>query len=235
MLARIKSIKKINRPQKRYDIQVSRTHNFFANDILVHNCSLYQGKVYARSTGLPTTCPSFDYIKANHAWKSLNWSKRIASYGENMYALHSIPYDALDDFYYVFGVKESIMSEAFAEYCLLHGLKIPEERIIDCPELNEWFSWEELQLFCMEYDLNHVPSVAENIIFKTEKELSSFLVDEIKKPSHFGSEREGFVIRNADRFRDDKFSTNVCKYVRANHVTTSEHWSKTWVPNKLRV
>lgn len=38
MLDKIKSIKKINHKSKRYDIGVEKVHNFYANDILVHNC-----------------------------------------------------------------------------------------------------------------------------------------------------------------------------------------------------
>ena len=205
------------------------------------NCSLHGGKVYARSTGLPTICPSFDYIKATHAWKSLSWGNRISAYGENMYALHSIPYDELDDFYYVFGVKELMadceeIHERLSEYCLEQNLPITDlDDSEGHPELNIWYSWEDLQLFCLEYDLKHVPTVAEYIVFKTEKELSNFLAAEIKKQSHFGQTREGFVIRNADKFKDADFASNVCKYVRENHVQTSTHWSKTWVPNKLRI
>jgi hypothetical protein len=36
---KIKSIKKINNKSKRYDIEVENNHCFFANGILVHNCS----------------------------------------------------------------------------------------------------------------------------------------------------------------------------------------------------
>lgn len=36
--------------------------------------------------------------------------------------------------------------------------------------------------------------------------------------------KEGFVIRNANAFTYQNFSKNVAKYVRKNHVTTSEHW-----------
>jgi hypothetical protein len=35
----IKSVKKITNKSKRYDIEVDVNHNFFANNILVHNCS----------------------------------------------------------------------------------------------------------------------------------------------------------------------------------------------------
>ena len=36
---KIKSIKKIQNTSKRYDIEVRDNHNFFANKMLVHNCS----------------------------------------------------------------------------------------------------------------------------------------------------------------------------------------------------
>ena len=39
VIEKIKSIKKITSTSKRYDIEVKKNHNFFANNILVHNCS----------------------------------------------------------------------------------------------------------------------------------------------------------------------------------------------------
>ena len=46
---------------------------------------------------------------------------------------------------------------------------------------------------------------------------------------------EGIVIRNDKRFHYNVFKNNVAKYVRANHVTSSEHWShQQIVPNKLK-
>lgn len=38
-IEKLKSVKKINDKSKRYDISVTKNHNFFANGILVHNCS----------------------------------------------------------------------------------------------------------------------------------------------------------------------------------------------------
>lgn len=47
---KIKSIKKIINNSKRYDIEVEKNHNFFANNILVHNCTIYpDGSCHARS------------------------------------------------------------------------------------------------------------------------------------------------------------------------------------------
>ncbi|HIE27969.1 TPA: hypothetical protein EYP66_11850 [Candidatus Poribacteria bacterium] len=39
-LVKLKSIKKIQSDSKRFDIETEKTHNFFANDILVHNSSM---------------------------------------------------------------------------------------------------------------------------------------------------------------------------------------------------
>ena len=35
---RIKSIKELNKSFDKYDLEVEDNHNFFANNILVHNC-----------------------------------------------------------------------------------------------------------------------------------------------------------------------------------------------------
>lgn len=47
-------------------------------------------------------------------------------------------------------------------------------------------------------------------------------------------EVEGFVLRVADGFKYDDFSKSVAKWVRPGHVQSDEHWTKNWVPNKLR-
>ena len=39
-IVKVKSIKKIENSSKRYDIQTKMTNNFFANGILVHNCTI---------------------------------------------------------------------------------------------------------------------------------------------------------------------------------------------------
>jgi hypothetical protein len=53
--------------------------------------------------------------------------------------------------------------------------------------------------------------------------------------SVFGDEQEGYVVRNANRFKSLDFQDNVAKYVRAQHVKTSQHWlSETLIPNQLK-
>lgn len=46
---------------------------------------------------------------------------------------------------------------------------------------------------------------------------------------------EGLVVRVTDSFTYDEFALKVAKYVRSNHVQTSEHWmSQKIEPNKLK-
>jgi hypothetical protein len=50
-----------------------------------------------------------------------------------------------------------------------------------------------------------------------------------------GDEMEGYVVRNINAFHYDEFSSNVAKYVRANHVQSEvTHWrQQEVVPNKI--
>ena len=45
---------------------------------------------------------------------------------------------------------------------------------------------------------------------------------------------EGYVVRLADSFHYNNFSTSVAKYVRKNHVQTDKHWSQAqFIPNVM--
>ena len=52
--------------------------------------------------------------------------------------------------------------------------------------------------------------------------------------SVFGADQEGYVVRNANAFELLDFQQNVAKYVRAQHVQTSQHWlTEPLTPNQL--
>ena len=51
MLAKIKSITKIEAPSDRYDLEVEDNHNYYANGILVHNCRLITIITHDKNTG----------------------------------------------------------------------------------------------------------------------------------------------------------------------------------------
>jgi hypothetical protein len=55
-------------------------------------------------------------------------------------------------------------------------------------------------------------------------------------PDHstFGDEIEGYVVRNTNSFHVSDMIKSVAKWVRPGHVKTDEHWTRNWVPNKLK-
>lgn len=84
----------------KYDIE-TETHNYFANGILVHNCTMYNEYLHARSID-GKYHPSRDWVKSFHATikYQIPFGDRIC--GENMYAKHSIYYDNLESYFYGF-------------------------------------------------------------------------------------------------------------------------------------
>ena len=56
----------------------------------------------------------------------------------------------------------------------------------------------------------------------------------VAQESALGGKREGIVIRLAESFDDADFSTSLMKWVRKGHVTTSEHWTKTWRKARIK-
>lgn len=93
-------------------------------------------------------------------------------------------------------------------------------------EMGECLSWEETQNWCELLGLTLVPVLWEGIFdYKFFETFYSTLNLEIQ---------EGFVVRNSNTFIWNDFSKNVVKWVRKNHVQTSEHWLRqTLVKNKL--
>lgn len=81
-------------------------------------------------------------------------------------------------------------------------------------EKNICLSFDETLDWCELLGLNHVPVLWRGIF--DEQFLKDYKLDLEKQ--------EGFVIRLADSFRYEDFYTSVAKWVRENHVTTSDHW-----------
>lgn len=90
---------------------------------------------------------------------------------------------------------------------------------------DRWLSWFEVETYSAMLDLEVAPII--DIGYFTEQELKDLISKNIKG-SKLGGECEGFVLRNFYSFHVDDFKNNVLKYVRKNHVKTSEHWSKNW-------
>lgn len=97
-------------------------------------------------------------------------------------------------------------------------------------ENNYCLSWKDTVEWCRLLEIEHVP-VLENEI---EWEYVFFDKNHWTVGFEPSPNQEGYVVRNADRFHYDDFSTNVAKWVRKNHVQTDQHWMhEKVVPNKL--
>lgn len=166
------------------------------------NTCLKADGVFARSHAAPTTNPWA--VKMRELWERHKHSLGdLEIFGENLYAIHSIEYQCLANYLYVFAIRQG----------------------------DEWLSWEEVEFYAEVLELPTVPVIQRGIF--TEEEISTIIEREMVAGSRLGGDCEGFVFRNAGRFHTDDFEKNVLKYVRKNHVQTDEHWTKNWQRAKL--
>lgn len=170
------------------------------------NTCLWQGHVFARSTGQPAMQGWFAMVKKHHAWKTMGLDARYQVYGEDLYGIHSIEYEALreDETYRVFNIRED----------------------------DTWLSWDDMQLMAASLNLMTVPTLFRGT-FTSVKEITAWMREQIDLPSSLGGEREGFVMRYADTFDNSIFQERTAKFVRKGHVQTDEHWTKNWKPIPL--
>lgn len=199
-----------------------------------NNCFSKNG-VFARSHASPTEHPWDQPMRER--WNLIkNDLKDLEIFGENMYGVHSIAYQHLESFFYVFAVREQ----------------------------DRWLSWEEVQFYAAMLDFPVVPEIpiihplSDFLAEKNENTaLEKWLISnlgmswkesvetagllggydpETDKPCS-----EGFVIRNKDGFNTNNGDLlvetnefdNLFKLVRASHIKTDIHWTKTWKPARL--
>jgi RNA ligase len=172
-----------------------------------NNCLSKYG-VFARSHVAPTESAWTKNLRQH--WTLIK--KQLGDleiFGENLYAIHSIEYQRLEQYFYVFAIREN----------------------------EHWLSWEEVKFYAALLEFPTVPELKtvsnpfERITFETE------ILALTSEPSIYGSVdilenkpcvKEGIVSRNVDSFHVDDFAKNVFKYVRKGHVKTNEHWTKNW-------
>lgn len=82
--------------RNRYDLE-TETHNYFANGVLVHNCSMYNDYVHARSLQNEGH-PSRDWLKGWHASIRNDIPDGWRICAENLFAKHSILYSDLENY-----------------------------------------------------------------------------------------------------------------------------------------
>lgn len=171
------------------------------------NCCWKNGNVYARTHAAPAAHPSFDPIKNMYYGLQHVIPNNLSIFGENMYGIHSIVYEGLESFFYVFNMLDM--------------------------ETNTWLSWDDVVQNCQQFGLSYVPVVFDGV-FKNLKDIENFMRLEANKPSALGVQKEGFVIRVADSFGFNEFSAKAAKYVRENHVQSDQRWETNWQAAKLK-
>ena len=178
-----------------------------------NNC-LNQHGAFARSHAAPTTSPWTRQLRER--WELLkNDLGEVELFGENLYAVHSIEYERIEEYFYIFAVR------------------IREQ----------WLSWEEVKFYAAMFDFPTVPEIAtQDVKTLTEDGLKQKIIDWAQEASIFGStdtllekdcSREGIVSRNINEYPVSEFANNVFKYVRKGHVKTDEHWTRNWKRAKL--
>lgn len=198
-----------------------------------NNCFNKYG-VFARSHTAPTTHP-WDKPLIERWQLIKNDLNDLEIFGENMYGIHSIAYSKLESYFYVFAVREH----------------------------DQWLSWEEVKFYANLLDFPVVPEIAvkqELTVKEKEDEniaLERWLITNLGMtweesvntagllggydPESNKPCSEGFVVRNSDSFKTNQGEidvaanefNNLFKLVRAAHVKTDVHWTKTWKPSKL--
>ena len=159
------------------------------------NVCLSRDNVFARSHSGTPTHPSFDLLKAKHAELKYAIEEGIDIYCEWCYAVHSIKYDFLPDYLFVIAIRD-------------------RDRGI-------WLSYHDTINKVIQLKLKTAPFL-ERVIFTDEIMLANIVNKFARKPSVFGCEREGIVLRVDDEFED--LSSSMAKWVRKDHVQTDEHW-----------
>lgn len=165
--------------------------------------------VYARSHGAPTRSPWSRNLwdpSDGLYWKVKNLiGPNETIYGENLYGEHSIHYQALTEYWHMFAANDG----------------------------NLWYSWDDVKDFAEILKVAHVPELYRCVV-RTEnevKEIVGWLMDYSSQYGWCG--KEGIVMRTVEGFPIMEFPKHVCKYVRANHVQTDEHWTKNWKKAEL--
>lgn len=171
------------------------------------NTCLNQYGVFARSHAAPTRHPWANYLKERWGWMKRDLGE-LEIFGENLYAIHSIAYQNLEEHFYVFAIREG----------------------------NYWLSWEEVKFYAAMLDFPTVPELSLEFP-KTELAYEALIFDLSNQKSRFTSVEsttqkpcvmEGIVSRNIGSYEVANFKQNVFKYVRKNHVNTDSHWTRHW-------
>jgi len=171
------------------------------------SCSMYRNYIHARSLD-SRHHESRSYVKQLHNRVHFIIPEGWRICGENLYAVHSIKYTDLEDYFLVFSIWD---------------------------ENNNCLTWENTVMYSKRLGLKTVPVIRpflnveydENNYFKIDDP------DNLTVDKNLLASQEGFVIRNVESFNYNDFSNNLAKWVRPNHIQTDQHWMQKKVEKNL--
>lgn len=169
------------------------------------NSGMDERFVYARSHAAPTISPWSSMVRQLHQILKFDIEPGVFLFGENMEGIHSIEYQNLTSPFYLFGIRKD----------------------------TTWLAWQVVENYAYLLDIPTVP-VLHKGKFSTAKELQEATEHLTQQESSLGGKREGIVVRLAEAFEDENFSTSLMKWVRKGHVTTDTHWTKNWKRAKIQ-
>lgn len=173
------------------------------------NCVLRNGEVFNRGGNPPSNADWNAMVKKHHAWKTKQLAKNLSFYGENLYGVHAIEYDAMpeEDTFRLFAIKDE--------------------------ETNTFLSWRKVEEFADLLDIKTVPVLFRGSMSSID-EINDMLETLMKQGSSLGKEIEGLVVRDMSEIKSRNFSRAVMKYVREGHVQAdARHWRHNWKPCKI--
>lgn len=173
------------------------------------SCSMYRDHIHARSLD-SRHHESRSYVKQLHSRIRHIIPQGWRICGENLYAIHSIAYDDLEDYFLVFSIWD---------------------------DNNDCLTWENTVMYAKRLGLKTVQTIRPflNVDYDSNDNFTIENVEKLKVDTNVLIGKEGFVIRNADSFNYKDFESNLAKWVRPNHIQTDQHWMKKKVEkNKLK-
>jgi hypothetical protein len=196
------------------------TEHFEGKEVVVtekldgENTSMYTDHIHARSLDSQHHA-SRNFVKSLHGQIKHDIPVGWRICGENVYACHSIKYNNLDEYFYVFGIYDDknicLSWDETVEYAKLLGL-------ITVPVLYRGIWDEEKIKACYTKISTASPPI----------------------PDEYPDSQEGYVVRVVNAFpydsQDDGLSSMyTAKFVREKHVQTDAHWLEKPVdPNLLK-
>lgn len=181
--------------------------------------TMYRDHIHARSVD-SNHHVSRDWVKRLHGRVQHDLPDGWRVCGENVYAYHSVFYDQLPSYFFVFGIYD---------------------------ETNTCISWDDTLFWCEMLDLEPAPIIYSGewdekhcrAIWEGRGAFPTFAssADYPKWPEDFvPTKAEGYVVRLAESFNYGDFRHSAAKYVRPNHVApNTEFWMKrAIIPNGLK-